>query len=357
MNKTVKRIIGIGVVVFIVGGLTLLRILGGREKKVPLNEAGTVGNTAGNLYNGGSFCEKNGYIYFSNPYDSGRLYCMDNASGEVTKLANGNASFINAAGNYVYFYSDAASDQAGLGYVRRGRGIYRLDVSSKKHDNIMIAESTCDGMVLADNNILYTSFGATEKNDGNALVTLNTVSIAGGDPTVLFEGHPNVGCVKGGKLYFSEMQKEGTLKMIDPVSGDGSDVSSERMFLPIADGSKIYYLDSNDDYHIKVYDTSDDSIREISSKRCDTYNVYEDWIYFQTVDTSDNEGYALMRIRTDGSDEEVVRYGVHRNICITDDYVYFREFNNDVPVYRTPTNGGVSVTTFDAAENVVMNAK
>ena len=56
MNKTVKRIIGIGVVVFIVGGLTLLRILGGREKKVPLNEAGTVGNTAGNLYNGGSFC-------------------------------------------------------------------------------------------------------------------------------------------------------------------------------------------------------------------------------------------------------------------------------------------------------------
>ena len=64
-----------------------------------------------------------------------------------------------------------------------------------------------------------------------------------------------------------------------------------------------------------------------------------------------------MRIRTDGSDEEVVRYGVHRNICITDDYVYFREFNNDVPVYRTPTNGGVSVTTFDAAENVVMNAK
>ena len=49
MNKTAKRIIGIGIIIFIVGGLTLLRILGGREKKVELNEAGTVGNTAGNL--------------------------------------------------------------------------------------------------------------------------------------------------------------------------------------------------------------------------------------------------------------------------------------------------------------------
>ncbi|MCR5210354.1 MAG: DUF5050 domain-containing protein [Lachnospiraceae bacterium] len=357
MNKTVKTIIGIGVIVFIVGGLTLLRILGGREKKVPLNETGTVGNTAGNLYNGGLFCEKNGRVYFSNPYDSGRLYCLDKSSGEVVKLANGNAAFINAAGNYVYFYSDAASDQAGLGYVRRGRGIYRLDVNSKKKDNIMIAESTSDGMVLADNNIIYTSFGATDKNDGNALVTLNTVSIAGGEPSVLFEGHPNVGCVKGSCLYFSEMQKEGTLKMIDPISGDGADVSSERMFLPIAEGNKIYYLDSNDDYHIKVYDTSDDSIREISSRRCDTYNVYDDWIYFQTVDTSDAEGYALMRIRTDGSDEEVVRFGVHRNISITDDYVYFREFNNDVPIFRTPTSGNINITTFEDAENAVMTTK
>ena len=35
------------------------------------NDPNLAGNTAGNTNNGGLFCEYNGYIYFSNPYDDG----------------------------------------------------------------------------------------------------------------------------------------------------------------------------------------------------------------------------------------------------------------------------------------------
>mgnify|MGYP000803329575 FL=1 len=38
------------------------------------NDPNLAGNTAGNINNGGLFCEYNGYIYFSNPYDDGALY-------------------------------------------------------------------------------------------------------------------------------------------------------------------------------------------------------------------------------------------------------------------------------------------
>jgi hypothetical protein len=116
----------------------------------------------------------------------------------------------------------------------------------------------------------------------------------------------------------------------------------------------VYYLDSNDDYHLKAYNLGDGSIFTIADERCDSFNQYHDWIYYQTVVADDPEGYALKRIHTDGSGMETVRMGVHRNISITSDYVYFRDFGSDVPIYRTPTNGSVNVTNFDQAASAVI---
>ena len=69
-------------------------------------------------------------------------------------------------------------------------------------------------------------------------------------------------------------------------------------------------------------------------------------IYYQNCDP---DNYALKRIHTDGTGEEIVRTGVFQNINMTSEYVYFTSFQNDLPVYQTPTFGAVEVTTFDAA--------
>ena len=52
------------------------------------------GNTAGNLYNNGLFCEHDGTIYFSNPDDNYHLYSMDITGGNVKKLQNDIVSYI-----------------------------------------------------------------------------------------------------------------------------------------------------------------------------------------------------------------------------------------------------------------------
>ena len=51
-----------------------------------MNPPGTVGNTAGNLYNSGLFCEYDGTVYFSNAADNGALYSMNVDETEVKKL-------------------------------------------------------------------------------------------------------------------------------------------------------------------------------------------------------------------------------------------------------------------------------
>ena len=46
---------------------------------------------------GGLFCESDGVIYFSNPYDEGMLYSMSSDMEKVKKLSDDNVSYLNVA--------------------------------------------------------------------------------------------------------------------------------------------------------------------------------------------------------------------------------------------------------------------
>ena len=64
--------------------------------KIKLNPDYVVGNTAGNLYNGGTFCEDDEYVYFSNAYDNGALYRMRPDESDMKKLVSTQVSSINS---------------------------------------------------------------------------------------------------------------------------------------------------------------------------------------------------------------------------------------------------------------------
>ena len=64
LKRSVKFIIPAVVVVLIVVAVVVHAL----PKKKQTNSADAAGNTAGNLMNGGLFCEYNNKIYFANPY-------------------------------------------------------------------------------------------------------------------------------------------------------------------------------------------------------------------------------------------------------------------------------------------------
>ena len=113
MSSSKKNLIAICSVAAI---LLIFIVLSFFVGKIPMNSEDTVGNTAGNLNNGGLFCESDGKVYFANAYDNYSLYSMNPDETEIEKLGVNQVSSINAGGNYLYYYMQSGpSSGKGLG--------------------------------------------------------------------------------------------------------------------------------------------------------------------------------------------------------------------------------------------------
>ncbi len=334
-------IIPIGIILLIILGSYFAR----SARDIPLNPADLAGNTAGNLFNGGTFCEQDGRVYFANPYDNGSIYSMTPQQGDVKKVVTANASCINVAGDYIYYYSSSSAGQSGLGYIRDGRGIYRVDTSGSK--NILLNHLTSDGMVLLGNCLFYTDF-AGDESGSDAKVTLNGMTLEGNNDTLLIPDHVKPGCSAGTSVFFAGMSSDHHLHELDTQSGNITEASTHNMYEPIIDGDYLYFLDMDDNMSLKRMHTDSGELFTISSERIETINLSGDYIYYQTIDTEGGNAYAFKRIHTDGSGEEVIKEGVVSNIQLTSAYAYFTEYGYDTPIYQFPVGGG-SITVFQAA--------
>lgn len=351
MKKNVKTIIiSIVVVLLIFTTIIITNNIIRNRQRVPDNPPGTVGNSAGNLYNRGLFCESNGKVYFSNPYDGGCLYSMNPDQSEITKLASGDISHINAAGNYIYYYSNSSAGESGLGYIRNLRGVYRCKINGK--DSKSIVEAISDGLLLMDNTLYFTNFISGEKDNDNAVVTVKTCTTNGEDEKELFREALRLGCGYNQQLYYAGVSKDHYLYAYDTLTGTSRLINDNTyIYMPIVSDGFIYYIDLLDNYHIKRCSLYDGAVEVIVTERVETYNLYGSILYYQTAEP---DNYALKRIYTDGTGEEIIKTGVFSDINITGNYVYFHTFQSDMPLYMTPTGGGVNVTTFDATLSAAM---
>ena len=81
----------------------------------------------------------------------------------------------------------------------------------------------------------------------------------------------------------------------------------------------------------------------LSEDRVDWYNLYGDYIYFQK---NDSEHPCLGFMRTDGSGYTTLFEGNFKDITITSEYVYFRDFSTDQS-YCVPLGSSASPVAFD----------
>ena len=116
--------------------------------------------------------------------------------------------------------------------------------------------------------------------------------------------------------------------------------------MPIVDGTTVYYIDVHNNYALVKFDMSSGQKTVLTPERTDLYNISDLFIYYQTAGDTPQ----LKRISKDGASSEVVADGAYQNINITSQYVYFQKFGVERPVYKTPVNGAVSVSTFESAK-------
>ncbi len=337
-----KKIITIICIVCIVLLVTALVVFSYVRKSVPKNPEGTVGNTTGNLYNGGLFCEKDGVVYFANPYDGYALYSMNSDESDIKRLLGTSVSSINADSKFLYYYQNGSVSDSGLGSLLNATGVFRIQIDNL-HNNVCLDRVLGKYVILADNDVYYTC-----GNDSS----LKRVSTDGKTKETILPLDILPVSVQNSNFYYINNQENLHLMALDLRNGNTRQVLPDDVYMPTIEGVMVYGIDIHDNYSLISLNMVDGTKTLLDSDRTDLINVTDNFIYYQTSGDTPQ----LKRIRRDGSDMQVVAEGAYHFISSTSQFVYFTAFGSDTPVYKTPAYGPLNVTTFDAAALAATNA-
>lgn len=340
MTKPSKNIIIVTVIVFALILCIAFSVLQSLSKRIPDN---AIGNTAGNLNNGGLFCESDGMVYFANPYDSNSLYSMTVEGDNLKFLNSMSVKYINAGGNYVFYFGKPSKVSSGLGSVVSKTGIFQIDKNGKK--NKAITNDVTQSMLLVGNDIYYQKYTETEG------ATFCKINIKKMDPEELLSYMVNPAGYFQGKIYYNGMYSDHNLYAYDLKTDTESKVWEYNMWNPIFDGNNVYFMDIENNYKLCKYNIPNDIFEVLTNDRIDFFNVYGDLIYYQTSSSTEP---ALKRMRTDGSEKTIVASGTYSEVNITSVYTYFSPFGSEYPLYRTPTFGAPNVEEFTAAQTAMI---
>lgn len=339
MKKNWKLFLIIGIIILLLGASAIISSLAG---KVPPNDISVTGNTAGNLNNGGLYAESNGKVYFSNAYDNGCLYSMNSDETEFEKLSTNQVNSINVGGNFLYYYMDSSGGGTGLGYVVRTYGVYRSKLNG--NDTKCLDRNAAVTMQLVGDYVYYQRYNNKDFTKFYKVKTDKSENELVSDIII------NPAACYNGVIYFNGTEENHYLYSLDTRTDSISTVFEGNLWYPAYNAGYIYYMDVSSNYRLCRYSLYENTVEILTNDRVDTFNVGDSYIYYQRNSATDP---ALMRMRLDGSEPEVVASGNYTNINLTSSYAYFNAFGADVPVYHTPVNGPVNVTTFTAAMDAV----
>lgn len=342
-NKETKKPIAFFIFLGVLGLVIIALILVDKlSKTVPDNPPGTVGNTAGNIYNSGLFCEDDGVVYFANVYDQNALYSMNPDGTNMKKLLSAKVKYINAGGNFLYYYMTDSTTSTGLGFIRRVMGIYRCQKNGKGVQTISRDPSL--EMILIENDIYYQHY------DNKTAVNLHKVNTEGEKDTKIASEIINPAGVYGDVIYYANQTDNHFLMVLDTANDSMSEYLKHNVWNPVRQGNFIYFIDLSNNHKLARYSIENNDIEILSKDRVDCFNLNTEYIFIQT---NDEENPALKRLSIDGSTEETVMEGVFTSINMTSTYVYFSPFENQSMMYKTPAYGSVNVTEFDAAKSAM----
>lgn len=330
MKKSIKIIIALLIVAATIAGGTFYYI----TSRFQYNNDDATGNTAGNLINGGLFCEYDGKIYFANPYDNNYLYVMNSDCTEARKLNEDSVAYINVCGNYIYYAKNNFSLSAtGMVFNSQLFGLYRTDLNGE-HTTALYDE-------LSGPLSLYGNYIYYQHHDNQNAIQFYKAKIDGSENVFLSDSDYNPSSVSNGKIYFSDPENKHGICYYDINSDKKITFYETNSYKVTVDGNYIYYIDVSKGYDLVRLNMSTKTIEQLYSDdgKVVNYNLYGNKIFLQT-ENGDKTG--LYRINIDGTQPEYIAAGNLTNINCTSKYTFFQYFENQGTLYRVPTTGVIT---------------
>ena len=321
-KNTLPVLIIIGFILLIV---TPVMINYAISHKPPDNPPETVGNTAGNINNGGYFCERDGIVYFANWVDEGSLYCMTVDEQSIRQLSSSRVTNLLADENYLYyFHLGVTSSSQGLGTLRQPHNFFRSDHNGGSV-TVLTGDTVISGQLVGNYLYLLTS--------ASGGISFYKMRIDKEDQTQLASYIINPACAEDGIIYYNGTQTNHYLYALHTDTDVSERLWAGNIWYPSVYGNYVYYLDVANDYRLCRYDRVNDVIEIITEDRVDCYNFGGGYIYYQRSSQSEP---ALMMMRMDGSDVQKVADGNFTHISMTSGYVYFQEYGAETSMYHAP---------------------
>lgn len=323
-KQTVITLSAAAVILIVLGAGVIISLLNSRVK---MNPSGTIGNTAGNLNNGGFFCEYDGKVYFANTFDGGTLHSMNTDESDIRQLNNSQVRNLLAGGAYLYFFQMGISSDSNFGTVSAPRSFNRCDLEGKN-----TASLTRDTVVTGQlvNNYLYLLVA------GDADPSFYKIKIDKSDRTPLADYIINPACAVGNYIYYNGTRNDHFLYVLNTENDVSTELFEGNIWYPIVEGDYVYYLDVENNYRICRYSMSQNVIEVLTEDRADCYNEGYGYIYYQTAGSNP----ALVCMMSDGSGKTVVAEGIYTNINMTSGYVYYQEYGDETTLYHSRLGSG-----------------
>lgn len=307
----------------------------------------TSGNTAGNIYNGGLFCERDGKIFFSYDRAGGALYVMDSDLTGLKKLRNDKAVFINVDDNYIYYVRANDINNSNAEYMMfYNSGVYRI-----KRNGSELKAYTSDPssyLTLKDNNIYF------QKYDVANGFGLYKYRIDGGLDRQLVKNESIPVNISDNRLYFIDRAQNQSIRMIDLNSFVTYQAYEGSYSQPIFKDGYIYYMDAEDNNKIYRMNIDGSGKELLVNSRCSTYNITNSGIYlYYQVD--DHAGNGIYRLKLDTRESAMLQSGDYKQINVTEKYVFFRDMDSS-NTYAISADGYAEVSVFDP-EALISNTR
>ena len=317
-KKSHGPLIAVLVIIAILIGLLIMNYFSNRVVK---SAPGLVGNTAGNLYNGGLFCESDGRIYFSNHNDDYTLYSMSSSLKDFKKLYDDYCRYINCDENYVFYtrMNNKKENPTQSIFIFYSTGVFRIKKNGSGMK--MIAKDPSGSLLLYDNELYYQLY----KNNS---LTLYRADIDGSNEIKIFSDDTPVASAYNGRVYYSGCLRDHDVHYITS-SGSTSVAFSASAYLPIATEQGMYYIStSGRSYNIFLSDLDGSNAECIVEKAVSWYNVTEDGRYvFYQCDDGDNSALYVLD-RTENTTEKIIE-GNYKWINLAGGYCFFFEFSTE----------------------------
>lgn len=296
-----------------------------------LNDEELIGNTAGNIYNGGLFSEKDGKIYFSNDNDDGSLYVMNSDTTNIRKIHSDKVAYINVDENYIYYLraNNTRENSSGNILMFNNTGIYRINQNGKNLK--LISRNPGSYVTLKGNHVYYQNYLV---NEGLYLYRNQTDGLL---ERLLLKEAVIPAAIIDNKLYYTGVNKDHNINYLDLSSFTSGTYITGNFAYPIFFGEYIYYMDQSDNYtiHRMNMDGTDRSL--VVDERCSTFNITNSgkYLYYQVDDLDKSK---ICRLNLDTMQSEVILKGHYKQIHVTEKYVFFKDFDN-INTYQISADG------------------